>query len=740
MSIKESTTFKEDQVDFEGILKDIISSNESIKKLVTDKVSFLLKSVKDKDVVKNLQDFFSGMEGLNDFDKEDIKRGLTGKITEKIERALKGLSVNLESIKIDVGPVTAKVAASQENSPSSLLVGKTPNQPNETIFTSKFFKPFSDLFKINSKNIKDIRDSNIDVRTQMKEMKEKMAISNINSNNDNEKDEAVAQAEKNTEAINKLTKSVEILPKAFSSITDKLSGFTQVAKEKVSWWAKAAGILGAAFLAYLNKDKIIKWFNESGLMEKIQGIWETVKPVLLKYKTEFLEPLFKNYIGDPFKAWWKEVNPVANFIISPLEKWWKEPKPLVLKIAGLGGITNVKDDDPFQGLRKTILDLAIINPISKSLTKLMGSAGFIKKMGPNLAKFLGKVPIIGTILSIGEGLNYLVQDKPLYALMSFGAGLAYLIPGAGTIIGTLIDASKAGMQIAESKGKFDSKAAMDNVLTFLKKVPGIGGIIYAVEAMGAFSAGDWKTGLQKLMFVVPGVNILGAFLEEDAKKVSQETGQDINEIIRTRIKRKIASLIPASLKSLLGMDEEGELLPLAPPVPIERTEDQHIIGKKLYLEQLRSMTKANGEKLYDNYQLGEELKKYDKKFNVQKTQDFVMDKGKITFVQPDNSDKLYPTGRDSGIMAKADGVLNKTFEKMYDSLATQVKIMNQQLNEVKLIHKQALESGQYLKSINDMLPSLQPIPPEPATTNFSSGDERDPIYDYRVKNFDMRGV
>ncbi len=72
-----------------------------------------------------------------------------------------------------------------------------------------------------------------------------------------------------------------------------------------------------------------------------------------------------------------------------------------------------------------------------------GLLGLLAKVGKSLAflkPMLRRLPIIGTIINIGLGIDRIRKGDTLGGLVQFAAGLAYMIPGIGTAIGLGIDA------------------------------------------------------------------------------------------------------------------------------------------------------------------------------------------------------------------------------------------------------------------------------------------------------------
>lgn len=114
-----------------------------------------------------------------------------------------------------------------------------------------------------------------------------------------------------------------------------------------------------------------------------------------------------------------------------------------------------------QGFAKIIGD--IFGKGLSGLTKVLGKVGAtgaaktVAKIGKLGAKFLKKVPLIGTIMSLWMGIERWKQKDYAGALIEFGSGVAAMFPGVGTAISILLDLINLGRDTGafkDSNGNF----------------------------------------------------------------------------------------------------------------------------------------------------------------------------------------------------------------------------------------------------------------------------------------------
>lgn len=156
---------------------------------------------------------------------------------------------------------------------------------------------------------------------------------------------------------------------------------------------------------------------------------------------------------------------------------------------------------------------------------------FLSKFLGGALKFFKKVPIIGSLISIGFAWNRFKNGDIVGGGIEVLSGIAGLFPGIGTAISIGLDALNAFLDI--KAGGSDAKASgkkldllkdfFGSIGEFLRKNcyewPVIGPLIKSYDA---FDAGDWKKGLKFLAYAVPGVDFIAALLgDKDASQVTQ---------------------------------------------------------------------------------------------------------------------------------------------------------------------------------------------------------------------------
>ena len=235
------------------------------------------------------------------------------------------------------------------------------------------------------------------------------------------------------------------------------------------------------------------------------------------------------------------------------------------------GIKGLFDDGPFKGLEKIIARGAIklgstitkfassllLNGIGKyakvlgkqiaSIAKMFGSgaskmaAPIVKLLkggvGGKVAEIFGKlftkaglkkIPFgIGAVFGIGFGISRFIQGDIAGGLLEFASGIASIVPWAGTALSVAIDVllakrdmSGGGSKELAKKSPFNKKWR-DVILPLIEKIPIVNALIKIPKAMGAFSTGDWKTGLKELAAIIPGLGTIYDMVSGAAKEASK---------------------------------------------------------------------------------------------------------------------------------------------------------------------------------------------------------------------------
>jgi len=160
------------------------------------------------------------------------------------------------------------------------------------------------------------------------------------------------------------------------------------------------------------------------------------------------------------------------------------------------------------------------------ITKMFGKGG--AKIGLNLFKgvskaFVRRLPIIGSLISIGSAITRLKEGDIFGGLIDVGAAIAYMfpIPGVGTAIGIALDLFNAGMDATEGQAGKDTKLGKigDAVVSFkawvkekIRDVPVLGTVIHLAEALGYLSVGEYGEFFKSLLkgagSMIPGLGTL----------------------------------------------------------------------------------------------------------------------------------------------------------------------------------------------------------------------------------------
>lgn len=160
----------------------------------------------------------------------------------------------------------------------------------------------------------------------------------------------------------------------------------------------------------------------------------------------------------------------------------------------------------------------LIGGVGKALSKVGGGLG-AKLGGSILGKIfskvaLKKIPLIGSLFSIGSGLSRMKDLDIAGGLLEFGSAIAniasifppFLIPGTAISLAIDLFLAKRDKDGGGPKklGKTGfNKIFVDKFIPMLKKNPLISPLINLGEAIGYFSTGEWKMGLKKLAYSVP---------------------------------------------------------------------------------------------------------------------------------------------------------------------------------------------------------------------------------------------
>lgn len=411
--------------------------------------------------------------------------------------------------------------------------------------------------------------------------------------------------------------------------------------------------------------------------------------------------------------------------------WWLK----MLGYAGLGliagglmtGISGLFDSGPFKGLKKIIARGAIkvgtvltkftgkfILDHFASLAKLMGRhlddfakifgkealhlvkpvSGLLKGIGVKLskagAKMFGKsaikkIPLIGALFGLGFGISRFIAGDITGGLLEIASGVASIAPGPGTMISIAIDSFLAYRDIkgggAKELGKKStfSKNWREKLLPMIEKIPMINALIKLPKALGAFSTGDWKTGLKELAFILPGLEPLYNFFAEAKEEQKQNAAagkvMSMRDIIQDMLTKKITKfydsapwwlqkIMKATMPDILK--DAGE--------PVEPTEDQE---KKWAKTQAIADAKAakaeNDAKPKANdfiWRAGQQSQPFDSKDNIISVKDKGVFEELIKYLKGDSKDKNAEKFIKEFTKASSNqqAQMSKEFKKLIDTI------------------------------------------------------------------------
>lgn len=178
--------------------------------------------------------------------------------------------------------------------------------------------------------------------------------------------------------------------------------------------------------------------------------------------------------------------------------------PDFLKAVVSGGISLLKDVTGVLGLgvSKVALKIGgagIIKPLDKVISKMVGKF-FTKGV-------LKKLPIIGTLISLGYAITRFKQNDWIGGLIDLASGVAVLVPGIGTVLSIGLDVFNAWLDtkggatqatISATTGTFKSVIATlkSKLAETLPNLPVIGSIIKMGDSFGKILQGDISGGLR----------------------------------------------------------------------------------------------------------------------------------------------------------------------------------------------------------------------------------------------------
>lgn len=167
-----------------------------------------------------------------------------------------------------------------------------------------------------------------------------------------------------------------------------------------------------------------------------------------------------------------------------------------------------------------------------ALTKIFGQGLGKVLLGAGLGKaFLKRIPIIGSLISIGSAITRFQRGEILQGLIDIGAGVATMFPGVGTAIAVTLDLLNMTIDMATADGNNIVKVGLNMFTNWFKnnmrKMPVIGTFLYLRDAFQALANGDIdgfvKPFTGGLLGFIPGIFFIQDFINLTSKKI---TGED----------------------------------------------------------------------------------------------------------------------------------------------------------------------------------------------------------------------
>jgi len=345
---------------------------------------------------------------------------------------------------------------------------------------------------------------------------------------------------------------------------------------------------------------------------------------------------------------------------SLLEKIIKFAIPLVA-IGGtlLGSLSKMISGDPFQGvftiLAKSFSTLfngffgklfATKGGLLRNLSaKIFGKGGIIMKMfgtgTSSVAKafgvggrkgllkvlgrgFLKRIPIIGSIISLGDAFIRFKNGQIIQGLMAMGSAVATMVPGVGTAIAIALDVMSATIDTNRAKGGGLS-GAVDGVSKWIKdnarNLPIIGTVTRLGEALAHFVGGDVKEGFKSLMgagfALIPGMGLVYDLIVGDTTGDVDENG---DQTMSGKLKDGIKSIYTTISDTISAMIQ-GMIQWIVDRLYSIRGMPDGLIGKGLDMMGLSSYKKGamvDAEEDLDNtnIELAKVTSKYEKQVQL----------------------------------------------------------------------------------------------------------------------------
>ena len=168
--------------------------------------------------------------------------------------------------------------------------------------------------------------------------------------------------------------------------------------------------------------------------------------------------------------------------------------------------------------------------VSKLIPKGKIGATLFKGIG---TKFLKRIPIIGTLISVASGVKRITSGDYLQGMIDIASGIATLVPGVGTALSIGLDLLNASIDI--SKVTSGEGGGISGAVTGMQKwigdnarnLPIIGPVVRVAEAIGYLVDGDVKAFFKGMMgagfATIPGMSLVYDWLFGSSDPADQGT-------------------------------------------------------------------------------------------------------------------------------------------------------------------------------------------------------------------------
>lgn len=348
----------------------------------------------------------------------------------------------------------------------------------------------------------------------------------------------------------------------------------------------------------------------------------------------------------------------------------------------------------------------------KSLLKMGGGVGKITSALLKNNPILKRIPIIGSLFNFAAAVNYFTSETPsseglIQALMNIAGGIANFFPGVGTAISIGVDFLNMLLftedNVTDSEGKVVGKKVttrdwFKKTMSWIADSFPIKNLIQFGTGLGDIISGDYKEGLTKIAYSIPGVGFITSLLGGPAtieESVVQKTSPiDVFKKFLSEVKKKLISKVLSMFPESFGIrNKVAGMLGVDTDAPSEeewfKTEEGQAAAKRIEAaKQEQATTSSATASMYGQ---------------GYKTNDFIKTPdGRL--IEPDKNDTI--------IGLKPGGPLDEIFSKQ-SKIASENNTILKQLADVQndLLSKQLGElfkNNMLLADIKSCIGNLSP--------------------------------